>query len=78
MPESSVRNRRFATALLVFITAIWGFTFVTNQEVLKSISPTDLLAWRFCIAALVMLAIKPRCIARLTREQQKQGVILGL
>ena len=73
-----MRTRRFATALLIVVTAIWGFTFVTNQDILKTLSPTDLLAWRFCIAALVMLVLKPKCIANLSREQQKQGLILGL
>ena len=39
---------------------------------------TDLLAWRFCLAALLMLAFRPKAISQLSRTEQKHGVILGL
>ncbi|MBU6348158.1 MAG: DMT family transporter [Actinomycetales bacterium] len=74
----SKRTQYAATALLIFITFVWGFTFVTNQYVLKTMSSPDLLAWRFCIAALVLLAFKPRAILQLTSIERKHGLILGV
>jgi drug/metabolite transporter (DMT)-like permease len=38
----------------------------------------DFLAWRFAIAALVMFAVRPKSVARLTPIARRRGVILGL
>ena len=77
MSRFKIRTSSAATALLVFVTFIWGFTFVTNQYVLKSMTVADLMAWRFVIAALVMFLARPKAIAQLTRNQIGHGVTLG-
>ena len=72
------KTSSWATALLVFVTFIWGFTFVTNQFILKSMSVADLMAWRFIIAAAVMVAAKPTAMFKLPKAQVIQGCALGL
>ena len=72
------KTSTWATALLVFVTFIWGFTFVTNQYILKTMTVADLMAWRFLIAAGVMIIARPRAIFSLPRAQVKHGVVLGL
>jgi len=74
----AIRSSTAATALLIFVTFVWGFTFVTNQYVLKYMTVADLMAWRFTIAALVMLLARPKAIMALTRNQLAHGTVLGL
>ena len=78
MSRFAIRSSTAATALLIFVTFIWGFTFVTNQYVLKYMTVADLMAWRFTIAALVMLLARPKAIMALTRNQLAHGTVLGL
>ena len=67
-----------ATLILVLTTAIWGFTFVTNQNLLKTISAIDIMTWRFGIAAVLLVAFKPSALGQLDRRTAVQGIILGL
>ena len=78
MSRFAIRSSTAATALLIFVTFIWGFTFVTNQYVLKYMTVADLMAWRFTIAALVMLLARPKAIMALSRNQLAHGTVLGL
>lgn len=66
-----------ATLVLVLTTGIWGFTFVTNQSLLKTISAIDIMTWRFGIAALVLIALKPKALLQLDRRTAVQGIVLG-
>src|SRR5947207_3868872 len=38
----------------------------------------DFLAWRFVIAALAMLVLRPRSVAGLSPADRRHGVLLGL
>jgi len=67
-----------ATLVLVLTTSIWGFTFVTNQSLLKTISAIDIMTWRFGIAALLLVAFKPATLKQLNRRSLLQGVTLGV
>lgn len=63
---------------LVGVTAVWGSTFVVVKDAIERMAVMDFLAWRFAIAALVMLALRPRSVARLGRVERRYGVLLGL
>ena len=76
--SNSRRSSIAATALLVSVTAVWGFTFVLNQQVLTEISLTDLQTWRFGIAAILMIAIRPHWLLAAPREHFVHGFWLGL
>ena len=57
---------------LVFITLIWGTTFVVVKDALETISPALLLALRFSAAGLLFSWVKP------PRRALVPGLILGL
>lgn len=71
------RTQFWATALLVAVTFIWGFTFVVNQTILETLSPPDLQTWRFGMAAIIMVAIRPQALFQLPDEHKVHGALLG-
>ncbi len=66
-----------AVGALVGITAIWGSTFLIVQDVVKVMPVNAFLAWRFGIATLVLMAIRPRALRALPASVRNQGIILG-
>lgn len=68
----------WATLLLFGVTFVWGFTFVTTQDLLKQMDAADIMVWRFGIAAVVMFAVNPRAIINLPRKHKKHGLYLGM
>ncbi|ASJ08330.1 permease [Thermococcus siculi] len=63
-------------AILLGITAIWGFTFPAMKVSLDYMPPILFLAYRFGIAALLMLLLFRSKV--LKRETFKEGFVLGL
>lgn len=72
------RMEFWATLLLIAVTFVWGFTFVTTQNLLKEMQPADMQAWRFGIAAVVMFVIRPKAIIDLPQHHKKHGLYLGI
>ena len=66
------------TLALVGVTAIWGSTFVVVKDAVTKMPVTDFLAWRFLLAALAMLLLRPRAVARLGPAGRRAGVLVGL
>ena len=66
------------TLALLGVTAGWGSTFVVVKDAVEQMPVTDFLTWRFAIAALIMLALRPRTIAALGARGRQVGVVLGL
>ncbi|MHB9095393.1 MAG: DMT family transporter [Eubacteriales bacterium] len=67
-----------ADLALVFVTLVWGATFVTVKEAIKHIEPFYFLAIRFGIATLIMLVVTNKRIVRLTTSSFLKGVLIGL
>src|SRR5258708_26701789 len=65
-------------ALLVFVTMIWGSTFLIVQHTLKLTGPFTFLAMRFSIGALVLVVILHKRLAQITRAEIITGSIIGL
>ncbi|HVY10950.1 MAG TPA: DMT family transporter [Mycobacteriales bacterium] len=72
------RTARLATLALVAVCAIWGSTFVVVKHAVERMPVMDFLAWRFAIAALAMVAVRPTAVRRLNRRGQRLGIVLGL
>jgi drug/metabolite transporter (DMT)-like permease len=72
-----VRGRLLATAALLVATAIWGSTFMVTKSSLSHMSPASFLTWRFGIAAVGLLLVRPRTVAGLSRAERRQAVVLG-
>jgi drug/metabolite transporter (DMT)-like permease len=66
------------TLALVAVTAVWGSTFVVVKDAVEKMPVTDFLTWRFALAALAMLLIRPRSVASLGPSGRRAGALLGL
>ena len=66
------------TVALLAVTATWGSTFFLIKDLLSEISVLDFLSLRFAIAALVLLAVSPRAITRLSPRDLRHGTVLGV
>jgi len=66
-----------ALAALVGITAVWGYTFLIVQSAVKVMPVMDFMAWRFTLAALIMLILRPKCLSGITRLELLRGTGLG-
>jgi drug/metabolite transporter (DMT)-like permease len=60
------------------VTAAWGSTFFLIKDLLLQISVLDFLSIRFAVAALALFLLAPRSVQRLSRDEVRQGVVLGL
>ena len=77
MPRNVKSSSTFALIALVFVTAIWGGTFVVVQSAVNRMPVMDFLAFRFSLATVVMLALRPGSLRGMSREGLKYAVILG-
>jgi drug/metabolite transporter (DMT)-like permease len=66
------------TVALVGVTAIWGSTFVVVKDAVEKVPVTDFLTWRFGIAALAMLVLRPRSVTGIGVDGGRAGVLVGL
>jgi drug/metabolite transporter (DMT)-like permease len=69
---------RSPTLALVGVTAVWGSTFVVVKDAVGRMPVTDFLTWRFALAALAMLLLRPRSVSRLPVGGRRAGALLGL
>lgn len=77
-PQADRRTELIAVAGLLVVTAIWGSTFVVVKHAVERMPVLDFLAWRFGIATVVMLALRPRALAGLGPAGRRAGLLLGL
>lgn len=75
--SASRRTSLVATLVLLAMTASWGSTFFLIKDLLDRVPTLDFLAVRFAIAGLVMAAVAPRALARLSAESRRRAVVLG-
>jgi drug/metabolite transporter (DMT)-like permease len=66
-----------ASFALVGVTAVWGYTFLAVQDAIARIPVMDFLAWRFLVASVVMIALRPTCLRNVTRLELLRGLGLG-
>ncbi|MCK5181010.1 MAG: DMT family transporter [Dehalococcoidia bacterium] len=66
-----------ALVTLVGVTAIWGYTFLSVQDAIAQMPVMDFLAWRFLVASVVMIALRPTCLRNVTRLELLRGIGLG-
>jgi drug/metabolite transporter (DMT)-like permease len=73
-----VTRKSRAEGVLLALTMIWGSTFVVGKIVLQNLSPLQMIAVRFILSTVFLLAFFSRRIFPLTRRQLVRGGILGL
>ncbi len=69
---------RLAGLALLAVTAVWGSTFFLIKDLLDRVPVIDFLGVRFALAAVVLLALAPRTIGRLSPRVRRQSVAAGL
>lgn len=83
LPEPSgrsgapIRAEASAEASLVALALIWGTSHVITKDILTTHSPSFYTAARFGLAAVFFLVIFWRHLRRATRNEIRQGVLLG-
>jgi len=74
MKESKV----FSSLMLISVAAIWGGGFVSMKGPLERLDVNSFLTWRFSIATLVLILIKPSVLRRFNLAFIKKGALIGL
>jgi len=64
-------------ALLVFVSMIWGSTFLVVQQTIKLTGPFTFLTMRFAIGTLALALIFHKRLLRITRTEIITGSIIG-
>lgn len=77
-PTDGSRTTLLAAGALLALTTAWGSTFFLTKDLLTRIPTLDFLGVRFAIAALVLLALAPRSVSRMSRRALAQSALLGL
>lgn len=71
-------SRWQADLTLVFITVIWGSTFVMVKNALDDVQPMTFVAWRFWIATLVLVFLFRQQARTISRAEWRAGMLIGL
>ncbi|MGA9695593.1 MAG: DMT family transporter [Dehalococcoidales bacterium] len=66
-----------ASIALVAVCAVWGSTFLIVQNAVSRMPVMDFLAVRFTVATVVMFALRPTCLRRMTLQGLQRGAGLG-
>ncbi len=67
-----------ADLALLIVSAIWGTTFALLRDSLRSIHPAELMAVRFSMATVILLAAFPRRVFPLRTSAVRMGSWMGI
>jgi drug/metabolite transporter (DMT)-like permease len=68
----------FPVIILLFITLIWGATFVIVKSALKDISPLFFISVRFLVATVILLPFIFKILGLFNKQVLREGMLLGL
>jgi drug/metabolite transporter (DMT)-like permease len=71
------RPKVVAAALLLLATAGWGATFIVMKDALGHASVFQFLWWRFVLAGLLLVLLRPKAVLRLGWRGAGRGAALG-
>jgi len=70
-------NKFFPALLLTAVAAIWGGGFASMKGPLERLDVNSFLTWRFGIATLVLIAIRPSVLSKINFLFLKKGALIG-
>ncbi len=73
----SLRFRPFAPLALISVAAFWGLAFVVMVDPIAKQGINDFLSFRFTIATLLLIILRPRVLRNLNKEILKKGGLAG-
>lgn len=72
------KSQAFYKLLIVTATVIWGFSFVAMKEAVGVLTPAWLLAARFGLTGLILLAVfHKRVITNFNKQHVLHGLLIG-
>ena len=71
------KHKSIPTLLLLSVALAWGSTFAIMKDSLGRIDVNSFLAWRFLLAALIMVVLRPQSLRHLTPDFLLKGICLG-
>jgi len=71
-------SKVFSSVALMAVALIWGGAFLSMKGTLERLDVNSFLAWRFLIATLLLILIRPSVLKKINPPFFKKGVILGL
>jgi len=71
------RNKYLITSLVLMVTAIWGGSFVVMKDALVRMDVNSFLGWRFVIATLLLIAMRPQTLKHFNKKFLLKGVVVG-
>lgn len=75
---NSRKTQLLADLALVFVTLVWGATFVTVQDAIERIEVYYFLAIRFAIATVAMIIFANKRLLNISASSLIRGVLIGL
>lgn len=78
-PPAAQDKRRalLADAALLTVAVLWGLNFVVIKGAIADTGPMTYLLWRHVVAAILLAAVMPRSVRRITRRDWFSGAVLG-
>ena len=73
-----MNRTRLAALALISVAISWGAGFVLMEPAIERQPIFNFLAFRFTIATVIMVAVRPNVLARLNLKLLKEGGLLGL
>ena len=77
-PSAPLSQQRQAELSLVFLTMIWGTTFIATRTALAGVSPLMLLGIRFAVGFITLFVLFFPRMRRITRMDVRAGLVLGI
>ena len=75
---STPRNGSYlATLAILFATLVWGSTFVVVQDGINAMPMMMFMGWRFAVATLVLIALRPQAL-KMSAETFRKGLFIGI
>ena len=72
-----IKNKFFPAFILTTVSAIWGSAFVVMKDTLHRLDVNSFLAWRFMIATLFLILLRPSILKSFNVSFLKKGVLIG-
>ena len=67
-----------ADLALLLICAVWGTTFALLHKALRVLTPAELVAYRFTLAAIFLIAVNVPRLRSLRRDWVRDGIWIGV
>ncbi|NEE28391.1 DMT family transporter [Streptomyces sp. SID7982] len=76
--DRSAAGQRVAVVALLCATAVWGWSYLATVWLLPEMGTASLVAVRFVLAGLLMVAVRPRAVFALGRRHLLAGLALAV